>query len=507
MTSFNPTGVSIPQIFRKKQGNSSTFKQTPVDRLVEVEKVEPDIAGNGKLIVVEHTPRGVRRYQVSVEAGTRERMKNNANVQTATRKWSGGLIDEKFAQEIIPGTMLILIRCMSTGPKKVVNGEEIYFIETNWVRRAPVKAFTGVFTIASFRGRVSSVQHWGDAISFNDGDGLTKLADELDSLIEKREAGEYMPSVGVQMYAMIPDQIDESGTVLDYVVLDTTPPFDWQSGGVDENGVAQKGHPLSGDKLEQLIQGYQDYLLGDESKGMPAKFSDDILEKLEIELQVYTNYNASSMSDDLVIPEGNTRHPLHRMTNTPSKYAMEDTAYVTSKNWAVAGILTLTNDKVEIDQKSRQSTFTNRDLATRLFANGAMGNVLSFIRTANGTKKKPHADLKVNLNEDSAAAQQPSQQSSSERSEKPTSNGSVSAPPVDKVKEKEEDFSLLNSSGADNIYSSSFDDIPFGDDPFNKVDVPEVKAKEDDAPFNTTEDDKDSGGDAAGKRKFGRRTI
>lgn len=505
MAGFNPKGVSLPQLFRKNQTNNSTYKQTPKDRLAEVISVETDIGDNGKLMIVEHNEEGPRRYQVTIANSTRERLKNDPNSKNPTRKWSGGCIDEKFAKEITAGTMIILERCLSTGPKKTVNGEDIYFIETNWIRKAPMKAFPGIFTISSFRGRVSSVQSWEKkAISFDDTEKLSALADELDSLLEKRNNGEFLPSIGVQMYAMLPDQRDADGKIIDYVVVDTTPPFDWQSGEQNPDGTTAKGHPLSGDKLEQLIQGYQDYLLGNEEEGIPAKFDAETQKDLKIELQQYTNYNASTISPELEIPENRQFHPLYRMSHTPSKYAMDDTGYVTNKNWAVSGILTLTNDKVETDMKTRQTIFQNRDIANRLFANGIMGNVLSFVRTADGMKKKPHNDLKVILNEDGQPGPVKPKENQPTNSNTQTSgrSGSTVTPPASTEQhEQQEDFSLMSSQS-----SSDFDDIPFGDDPFAKIDEATAANKaDDDIPFDTETKEEKGSDSASGKRNFGGR--
>ena len=151
--------------------------------------------------------------------------------------------------------------------------------------------------------------------------------------------------------------------------------------------------------------------------------------------------------------------------------------------------------------KTRQTIFQNRDIANRLFANGIMGNVLSFVRTADGMKKKPHNDLKVILNEDGQPGPVKAKENKPESSNAQASgrSGSTVTPPANT--EQQEDFSLMSSQS-----SSDFDDIPFGDDPFAKIDeATAANNAEDDIPFeNDTKEEKGSDS-ASGKRNFGGR--
>lgn len=512
--SFNPQGVSFPQMFKKQQSGNSNFRQTPTDKLVEVVSITGGENGQGSMVVLERNERfGVRRCHVKISHKTQERMKNSSGYKnTSSRGWSGNVIDSHMEQEIPVGSVLVLEACLSTGPKKVVNGEETYFFETNWVHKvsdpSPEKTFSGIFTISTYKENVVAVQHWREkALPIDlsgenaDNSQLEALADDLDVIVKAKNDGDFLPNIGVQFYTAVPSKTGADGKVEEYTTIDTSPPFDWVPGKTDENGVKIEGHPLTGDRFIELIGGYRNYIFGDAESGIKPKFSNEELKDAILEVQVYTNITASQKSQSMIVSEERKGAPLYRMSHTPTKYAQDDQGYVTTKNWAVFGILTISSDKAEVNMKTRQTVFTRRDLATRLFANGVMGNVLSFVRTSDGTKKVPHENLKVILNptgaqeEGQGASQQPNRTQTTVQSQSPSSVNTVRSPQPQA--EPEMDLSL----------SSNTEDDPFADDPFADFDTVDNSVQSsdnsDDVPFEVEEEEKKDTDEGQAKRSIG----
>lgn len=501
--SFSPQGISLPQIFRKQQSNNN-FRQTPTDKLVEVVSISGGENGQGHMVVLERNERyGVRRCHVKISSKTQERMKNSTYTGTSTRGWSGNVIDSKMEKEIPAESVLILEACISTGPKKVVNGEETYFFETNWVHKvadpSPEKTFTGIFTISTYKENVVAVQHWREkALRINfDGDNsaIETLADELDVIVKAKSEGEYVPNIGVQFYAAVPSKYSEDGSkVEEYTAIDTSPPFDWIPAKTAPDGSKIEGHPLTGDMFIELIEGYRTYIFGNSDTGAKPKFSQEELKDAILEIQVYTNITAAPRSQSMVISEERKGAPLYRMSHTPTKYAQDDQGYVTNKNWAVFGILTISRDQAEVNMKTRQTVFTRRDLATRLFANGIMGNVLSFVRTSDGIKKVPHENLKVILNPTNNAESQSGNTAQTNTQTQERTQNTVRQAPAQV--EPDLDLSL----------SGSAEDDPFADDPFADFsDVNQASETEnlDTPPFDVEEDKKSDEEEGRGKRTIG----
>lgn len=513
---YKPTGVSVPSAFIKRT-SSGDRQQYPSDRLVEVVSVEPAADGNGTLTVLERTEFGTRRYIVRVNEDSLKRARNSEfskNNNTAS-KFSGGLIDEKMKKEFKEGkTILILERTIFSGPKKTVNGEETYFLEAGWIHRAtevsPKKTFRGIFTLSTYENKVKFIQNWLPTISSEDDEGLKNLLNMLDENVKAFHDKKYPPGIGVQFRAI---REVKDGDKLSYVVYDSSPPFDWVQKIQDETGtVVKEGHPLDGDKLEELLNGYLDYIYGPQDTQGQGKFDDEITNELIVEVMPYVNYTASNLNPRFTISPERKGDPLYRMANTPTKYAQDDDGYVTSKNWAVNGIVSLTGDKVTVDEETDQPVRIKRDMVASFYVNGFMGNLHNLVKAFDGNRAVVHDLLKgptTTPSQDkgaSASASTPASQGKQTASQETYSSSSTMAPPSQNT----ENMSLLQEPPATDFEDPFGDDNPFSDDPFAEPvesTVEEQKAEEVETPEPEShqEETKDESASSSSSTSSGRR--
>lgn len=422
---FKPQGVSIPGAFsRTNSGGNSNFKQRPTDRLCTITGY--DVAHN-TIIVTEDISGNVLEAKVGDAHIQRNRAREQTNPSAQPQRWVGYDIDARMEEHLPVGEKVVLERCITT-KKLNVGGQEKRLVECTRVIHitapSPEKTFHGVFTISAFQGRISNVQSWADrAISSDDQEALSTIASELDDNKAAYENKENRPNLGVQFRVIVPKELEAGKEEKDreWEVIDSSPPFDWVQQEKDAAGnVVRPGHPLDGAKFGELINGYFEYVFGAEDGSVAPKFSEDVLATAKVEVMTYVSYLASSMSTSMQIPDREW-DPLYELSHTRTKYAQDDTEFTVGKNWAVRGILSLSEDKAP---KTKTESWTKRDLAVRLFANALRMNVHRFVATSEGNRVRPHPAIE-------RVRDEPTQEAgaAAEQSQAPAARGSLATPP------------------------------------------------------------------------------
>lgn len=394
---FKKSGMSVPVAFTKRNNSESSFKQYPRDRLVVLKEVHSASDGQGSLIVTEKQKDGSERiYNVRIKQSTIERLRNNKSTNPTTRKWSGGLIDDAFEKENQPEDVLVLEQTLSVGPKKTVNGVETYFIECNWIHSGDsdeTKNFRACYTISTYNGRVSSARRLPERNVFvSDDEAVVEIRDQLNEIEDAVKKGEFTPGLAISFHTLVPSVLRNGDQ--GYKEIDRTPAFSWVSAEKDSDGkVITEGRLINSDDFNDLLEGYLDYIYGSENGEAKPKFEQDILENARVEIMVGTNYRASNMSDSLVINPQYTGAPLYRMSNTETKYSMDDEGYIKTQNIAVDGIIMLSGDKME--KVGREAKIIRRDLVTRLFTNGPIKDASEMVLSSEGLRIEVDERLKA----------------------------------------------------------------------------------------------------------------
>ena len=461
---FKKSGMSVPVAFTKRNNSESNFRQYPRDLLVVLKEVHSAADGQGSLIVAETRKDGSERiYNVRIKNATIERLKNNKNVNSTTRKWSGGLIDDAFEKENKPEDVLMLEQTLSTGPKKTVNGVETYFIETNWIHSGDpdeTKNFRACFTIGAYNGRVSSARRLPERNIFvSDDESIEEVRVQLKEIEEAVKNGEFMPGLAISFHTLVPHVLKNGNE--GYKEIDRTPPFSWVSAEKDADGkVITEGRLINSADFDDLLEGYLDYIYGPEDKSAVGKFDEETLEKVKVEVMVGTNYRASNMSDSLVINPQYTGAPLYRMANTETKYSMDDEGFIKTQNIAVDGIVMLSGDKME--KVGRDVKLIRRDLVTRLFTNGPIKDASEMVLSSDGLGIEVDERLKApnTYTQNTGSANTSASQARTEKS--------VNSTPVET--ESENAFDLPDdifgepSNNSDSHEENNTSDDPFKDD-------------------------------------------
>lgn len=404
--SYKPEGVSLPTSPNrfKKSNSNSNFNQQPRSRLVVVDGydlsrgvIEATEVDTGRKIEAEINPD---------KAGS---------IRSKSDKWNGNIIDERMEGHLPVGQRIVLENCITV--KKIKSGgqEEKSIMRCNWVSsmpdQHPDKSFTGLFTVNSYKDKISGVQVW-DRKSINPSsdegeEEIESLSQKMNEVVDRYKQSPKNARLithGVQFRTLVAKGEAADGR-LNYEVVDCSPPFDWVRAKKDAEGnIISDGHPLSGDRMIVYLEEYLDHVYGkDGDEDLPGLVAEGIIskdDKFHVEVMTYNAISAAPLSNSMDIT--NTRSPLYKLSSVLTKYGqLDDSGYV-GKNWAVFGVGLLTSDQ---SPKNRGEDFVDRNLVTRLFVNGFGNNIHSMVPTFDGGKAKAHPSLdRVRDNEASTPA-------------------------------------------------------------------------------------------------------
>lgn len=415
-------GIKQPQV----SNNSGQMQQSSFDRLVTVEgydipqKILYAVDDNGKKMEVRINEESYRRAEDAVQ---------RKGLKVETINWMGHNINKKMADAHPAGSRLILKK---TKVLKKDNGNGYAVTEADRINGVPNpeadKTFQGIFTLSGRTDenrdkRVSRVHHWQTrGIDINDDESLNKIAKEMDEAIASSgvmigKEKVTVPTIGVQFRALLKTDRKMPDDTPVYEAVDTSIPFSW----IKEEGDTRRGggHALTGAEMMELREGYINYISEHE------QFKNH-LDDMIVEVCAYRSYPAS-INDDLRLTFGDPKkdanadkNPLYQLCYRKSFVDMEQTIEIQGNNNAVNGIVQISRNKpVKVDGKLQE---VPSYWVSNLHANHTKGHVHAFIRTSEGFKVEPHANLKLQksdaLNKDQPMQpqQQPQQQTARSQS-------------------------------------------------------------------------------------------
>lgn len=419
--------------------DNNSMQQSSFDRLVTVEgydipqKIMFAVDDNGKKFEVRINEQSFRSAEDSVQ---------KKGLKVDTLNWMGHNINKKMAEAHPAGSRLILKK---TKVLKRDNGNGYAVTEADRIAGVPNpeadKTFQGVFTLSGRTDenrdkRVSRVHHWPTrGIDINDDVALQKIAKEMDEAIASSgmmigKDKVTVPTIGVQFRALLKTDRKQPDDTPVYEAVDTSLPFSWVS-EEGENG-KKTGHALTGAEMMELREGYISYISEHE------QFKNH-LDDMIVEVCPYRSYPAS-INDKLRLTTGDPRrdanadkNPLFQLCYRKSFVDMAQTVEIQGNNNAVNGIIQISKNKlVKIDGKPQE---VPSYWVSDLHANHTKGHVHAFIRTSEGFKVEPHANLKLQKNDalTNQQPQQPQQQQNTrpvEQNQQPMTQQRTSAPAV-----------------------------------------------------------------------------
>lgn len=450
-------GIKRPQV--QNQGGGS-YQQSQYDRLVTV------LGYNIEAKTLACEDEKGKKYEVFVSPEEVIRGEKAAKEMAIDRakSWMGHSIDKQMEKNYPVGSKVIVQR---SRVHKKDNGQGFAVTEVQRIvgvpNPEPDKTFQGVFTLTSRsdenrQQRVSRVQHWETrGVDVNDQDSLLKLKKEMEesSANSGQKIGEYnvtLPTIGVQFRALLKtDRKDpyfkgenpEDSYV--YEAVDSSIPFDWIPGPLDENGkeIKSQAHSLTGDEMLDFVDQYIAHISEHE------QFKDN-LDNMIVEVCAYRSYPASNNKQlQLTFGEPHRdqhadKNPLYQLSHRKSYVDMDQTedGLIQGRNYAVNGIIQISPNKLE--KINGKPTEIPSYWVNNLHANSTKGHVMAFIRTSQGLKVEPHANLKLiveakkensnteNSNKESAAPSNYTQSESTKVVQNtPTTTRSEPTPTVD----------------------------------------------------------------------------
>jgi hypothetical protein len=403
-------GIKRPQV-QNQSGENNNQQQNQYDRLVTVLGYNTE----AKTLVCEDE-KG-KKYEVFVNPEEVIRGEKAATAMSIdrTKTWMGHSIDKQMEKNYPAGSKLILQR---SRVHKKDNGQGMAVTEVQRVigvpNPEPDKTFQGIFTLTARTDenrlqRVARVQHWQEkGIDVNDESAIQALKQQMDesSVNLGQKIGEYnvtLPSVGVQFRALMktdrPDPYYQGPNKEDafiYEVVNTSIPFDWMPGPLDESGkeIKSQAHPITGDEMLEFMDAYIAYISEHE------QFKDHI-DDMIVEICAYRSYPASNNKQlQLTFGEQNRdqhaeKNPLYQLSHRKSYVDMDQTAdgLIQGRNYAVRGIIQISPNKLE--KIGGKPTEIPSYWVNNLHANSTKGHVMALVRTSQDYKAEPHANLKL----------------------------------------------------------------------------------------------------------------
>lgn len=399
---FRPKGVSA---FRNAGGEQRAKKDYPLDRLVELERID---AHAGVLYAKQYGTNERLVVSISEEGSRVVTKKDNKNDGKKSQKnWHGNKIDALMAEDLEPGAILVLTNCRGVTTKAV--GKETYIeVKCRWIEHMADltfdKVFPGIITIQVSRDNVvRSAQVWEDKMySLEDDDAMGNLMDRFDAVEKAYEEGEYPVRLGYQLRALREVEPSKPGAggrpdrPPTYEPIEASYPIDWFSSQEEKEQYTgegeYRGRPLNSKDVEEAIQAYMAFLWGvegsEEEEDQP-KYPEEVLESLKIQVAVYRNFAGGDVEFNpaLAIPDLITTStgetfalPLYQLANTKTRFT-EDDEYVSGfKNFAVRGILRLVGDVYD----KKEGKLKKYNMVRKIYANGLRANVLGMSTAADG---------------------------------------------------------------------------------------------------------------------------
>lgn len=379
---FKPQGMPTP--FTPRQQSAGQQRKRIIDILVTIDGY--DLAQrqinctseDGRKLMVQIRPETIARNVA--------RAQERADQRPQAPKWEGYLIDQRMAEHLPVGHKVVIekaevVRSFQHNGvlTRLINGDRVL----NVADPSPKKTFEGLFSVSTYQSHIFHVQSWErKAILIDDQAEIQRIRDALTDDAQAFLRKELRPHHGVQFRAVVPDESNSE----QFIVIDTSPYFDWISRKLDANGVeVAPGHPMDGDKFMELLFGEQDSY----TAYIRDKFPASSYPGLFIEVCPYINYRAGPSSRYMAIPE-KSFDPLYKLAYTQTKLAMDDVEFIQGKNLAVLGVLQLSSDQADAATHS----FKPRNIAVRLHASGPMGHVHAWVHTHHDKKTSPHPALR-----------------------------------------------------------------------------------------------------------------
>lgn len=393
-------GIKRPQVQSQTGENQ---QQNQYDRLVTVLGYNTD----AKTLACEDV--NGKKYEVFVNLDEVARGEKSATAMgiDRTTTWMGHSIDKQMQKNYPAGSKVILQR---SRVHKKDNGQGMAVTEVQRVIGVPNpeadKTFQGIFTLTSRTDenrlqRIARVQHWQNrGIDINDNEVLETLKGQMDevSASNGEKIGEYpvtRPTIGVQFRALMKTdrlyQVDNSPI---YEVVDSSIPFDWMPGPLDESGkeIKSQAHPITGDEMLAFVEQYAEYI------SSHPQFKDNI-DSMQVEVCAYKSYPASNNKQlQLTFGEPHRdqhaeKNPLFQLSHRKSFVDMAQTEQIQGRNYAVNGIIQISPNKLE--KVNGKPVEIDSYWVNNIHANYTKGHVMAMVRTSEGFKAEPHANLKL----------------------------------------------------------------------------------------------------------------
>jgi len=396
-------GIKRPQTLIPSTNLNLNQQQNQYDRLVTVLSYNIE----AKTFVCEDE-KG-RKYEVFVNPEEVSRGEKAAMALGINRSvtWMGHSIDKQMEKNYPVGSKLILRRSRIV---KKDNGRGMALTEVQRIIGVPNpeadKTFQGIFTL-TYRfdenrlKRIARVQHWQNrGIDLNDDKALQELRDQMNEASARygEKIGDYavtVPTIGIQFRALMKtDRLYMDNTPI-YEVVDSSIPFEWIPGPMDENGkeIKSKAHPINGDEMMELAKQYIDHIANHPQFAEHAK-------NMILEVCAYKSYPASTNSKNLQLTYGDPKRDQHaeknilyQLSHRRSYVDIEQTEQIQGRNYAVNGIIQISPNKLA--KINGKPTEIESYWVNNLHANNIKGHVFSMIRTSQGFKAEPHQNLKL----------------------------------------------------------------------------------------------------------------
>lgn len=411
-------GIRRPQT-QNNNGNQNQ-QQSQYDRLVTVLGYNTDAKrlycedSNGKKYEVHVNPEEVVRGDKVAATMAIDR----------TKTWMGHSIDKSMEKSYPVGSKLILQRSKVL---KKDNGQGYASTEVQRVigvpNPEPDKTFQGIFTMNSRTDenrlqRISRVQQWNNyGVDVNDNDGIELLRKEMNEAAENngKKLGDFtvtIPNIGIQFRALIKTDRKNPNAEIDaeearknsisgfddyiYEVVDTSVPFDWIPGPLDEAGreIKSQAHSITGDEMVAFVEQYIEYITN--NPAFEQAIDQDLM---KIEVCSFKSYPASN-NKQLQLTWGDPRrdqyadrNPLYQLSHRKSFVDMAQSEQITGRNYAVRGIIQISPNKLE--KINGKPTEVPSYWVNNLHANYTKGHVHALVKTANGAKAEPNEKLKL----------------------------------------------------------------------------------------------------------------
>lgn len=409
--------------YKKRRSNfqqqGTNFRVEPSDKIVQVLEVVPskNRSNDGYLKVKDLTNQ--RIYQVIVNKDVFEREVEKGSLDKPSQLgYKGWLIDSDFEKFAKTNKYFILTNVKFFKKKEVIDGEEIYFITTDWVRNVKnynaKKVFKGVFTVSTFRplvdNYVQNVQEWFDVVTYKPENmeklseihkNFDEIADKLKEAKELKKKAEdsnekpmisYPVRLGFYLRALkVESKVNQQGEEYQsYTLIDSAEPFIQVPPMVkiDENGEEKHipARPIDGEFFNEAANNYSNYVF--------ERFSNEEFDvdggvmpsDVVVEILLFRNYFANS-SEPMQINGFKTDRmfvPLREMCAKLTKPSMdaEPEDYYEGMNLAVKGVIELSDDKVDMNTH----TFIEVNTARRLNCSGWKRNVNYLVYTESGNR-------------------------------------------------------------------------------------------------------------------------